>query len=420
LILQEHSMAQAAFPFDNSSTLPTATVAAAAACAVQCGGGQPPLCGAARGVPDHAGFELGWDHAQHQLTPPLAHLHADNPVRQGWQAGRRAFGSRTLKATPAVRQWLALRLDAWRDGQVFEGVQVTPHFLAQLMGGGVAAGAAEPLCPVSRQPLGQQPDEAVVQRLNPAAAYAGGNLVVLHRTVADARGTLACDALLDIAQRLGSGDVAELRGLGAAAWLRLAVLASFATPLPHGRAACLPLVVLPGNRCRVINPVQALQLMLTLQFTAAGYARRLLGLAALMPGHELRQAFQIFMHTLLSRRLAVGVHATPAELRRAIEDSWTDPLVQRRWQRLAMRLTAADCELLLQRAAQRGLVVGGGRWISTEAATDGWALPVSANLAARRGVVRSERAAAGQSESAAALWANPGKARSLASQKLAS
>ena len=406
-------MAQAAFPFDSSSTLPTA--ATAAACAVQ-RGGTAEQAGAARSAPDQAGFELGWDHAHHQLTPPVAHLHADNPVRQGWQAGQKAFGGRTLKATPAVRQWLALRLDAWRDGQVFEGVQVTPNFLAQLMGGSAPAGSAEMVCPVSRLPLGAQCEDAVVQRLNPAAAYAGGNLVLLHRTVAEARGTLGCDELLAIAQRLASGELAELRGLDAAAWQRLAVLASFATPLPHGRAACLPLVVLPGNRLRVINPVQALQLMLSLQFSAAGYARRLLGLAALMPGHEQRQAFQIFMHTLLSRRLAVGVHAAPAALRCAIEDSWADPLVQRRWQRLAMRLSAADCELLLQRAAQRGLVVGGGRWISSEAATDGWALPLTAamsvQLAARRGAV--------QPDSVAALWASPGKARSLGSQNLAS
>jgi hypothetical protein len=257
--------------------------------------------------------------------------------------------------------------------------------------------------------------------------------VVLHRAVAQARASLGVDDLLALAQRLqtpggaaaaadGAVDEAgRVRGLDGAAWQRLAVLASFATPLPHARAACLPLVVLPGNRQRVINPVQALQVMLTLQFTAGGYARRLLGLAALVPGAEARQAFQIFMHTLLSRRLAVGPQATAAELRRAIEDSWGDALVQRRWQRLAMRLTAAECEQLLQRAAQRGLVVGGGRWISAEAATEGWALPapspaMSPALAARRGVV--------QSDSAGALLAGarprPGSARNLASQKLAS
>ena len=60
---------------------------------------------------------------------------------------------------------------------------------------------------------------------------------------------------------------------------------------------------------------------------------------------------------------------TPLQLRQAMEDTWGDVLVQRRWQRLASRLGAADCELLLQRASKRGLVVGGGRWMSADAAS---------------------------------------------------
>ncbi|KAB2870163.1 MAG: hypothetical protein F9K36_15750 [Burkholderiaceae bacterium] len=56
------------------------------------------------------GFEIGWDHAQHRLTPPVAHLQAGSPVRQGWEAGRIVFGPRTRPATPQVRKWLQLRL----------------------------------------------------------------------------------------------------------------------------------------------------------------------------------------------------------------------------------------------------------------------------------------------------------------------
>ena len=196
---------------------------------------------------------------------------------------------------------------------------------------------------------------------------------------------------------------------------RLAVLRSFATPLAHAQAALLPLRVLPPNRVRVINPVQALQVMLTLQFLQAGYARRLLGLAVLMPSSETRQAFQIFMHTLLARRLSAGQGATPADMRRSMEDSWADVLVNRRWQRLATRLTAADCELLLQRASQRGLVVGGSRWVSPECATEGWALEAGAAGAARQALAQPEaQAGAGSGVT------RPGMARSLGSQKLAS
>jgi hypothetical protein len=90
-----------------------------------------------------------------------------------------------------------------------------------------------------------------------------------------------------------------------------------------------------------------------------------------------------------------------------MEDTWCDTLVQRRWQRLATRLTAADCEWLLQRASQRGLVVGGSRWLSCESATEGWAMPVPA---ARGG----DQAVAGSTV------ARPGKARNRGSQKLAS
>jgi hypothetical protein len=354
-------MVQAAFPF----ALPTPALPAGTPAPGRIG--TPPAAAAAclpHGA-DATGFQIGWDFAHHQLVPPIAHLHAHSPVRQGWSAGRAVFGRRTLNDRAPVRQWLALRLAAWQQGQAFEDVQVTPHFLAQI---------SSPHCPVTRLPLCGAGEQAAVLRLNTGAAYAAGNLVVAHRSAAEARADLGCDDLLALAQRVGEQADGQLRGLDVRAWQRLAVLASFATPLPHGLAATLPLLVLPPNRVRVLNPVQALQVMLTLQFTRAGYARRLLTLAALMPGSEARQAFQVFMHTLLSRRLAAGQDAEPAALRRALEDSWADPLVNRRWQRLALWLSAADCERLLLRASQRALCVGGSRWLSHGHATEGWAL----------------------------------------------
>src|SRR6185369_17594134 len=71
---------------------------------------------------DATGFEIGWDYAHHRLAPPVDHLHEGHPVRQGWDAGKAAFGTRTLRATPHVRKWLQLRLHAWLRGRVFEGV----------------------------------------------------------------------------------------------------------------------------------------------------------------------------------------------------------------------------------------------------------------------------------------------------------
>ncbi|NRF68267.1 hypothetical protein HLB44_14840 [Aquincola sp. S2] len=351
-------MSQAAFLFDTPAAAPGATPAALRA------PGRPQRPAGT----DHTAFEIGWDFAHYRLTPPVAHLHADNPVRQGWSAGRAGFGSRTLRPSPAVRRWLQLRLAAWQRGQAFEGVQVTPNFLAQLE---VTA------CPVTLQPLGrgdEGPADAVIERLNGRAAYAAGNLAMLSGAARQALVGHDCAAALAYAQRIDAGEQALFHGLDGDEWRRLAVLASFATPLPHAEAAALPLLVLPPNRVRVLNPVQALQVMLTLQFCQAGYARRLVALAALMPSSEVRHAFQVFMHTMLARRLAAGPVLGGDAMRAAMVNAWRDALVQRRWARLATLLDAAACERLLQRAARRGLLGPSQRWHSAAQATEGWAL----------------------------------------------
>ena len=148
----------------------------------------------------------------------------------------------------------------------------------------------------------------------------------------------------------------------------------FVTPVPHARAAALPLLVLPPARLRLLNPVQSLQVMLSLQFTRAGHARRCAALAGLMPTAEARFAFNAFMHTLLARRLAAGRIADAVAERHAVEDLWRDPLINQRWQRLALRLTAIECERIGRVAAERGLAGSGVRWLTAESATDGWAL----------------------------------------------
>ena len=78
--------------------------------------------------------------------------------------------------------------------------------------------------------------------------------------------------------------------------------------------------------------------------------------------------------TLLARRVAAGQIADPLAERHAVEDMWKDPLINRRWQRLALRLTAEDCERIGRVAAERGLAGSGVLWLKDEAATEGWAL----------------------------------------------
>jgi hypothetical protein len=324
---------------------------------------------------DAAGFEIGWDFARYRIVPPPQHLHAGHPVRQGWQAGQAVFGARTLRASAAVRHWLQLRLQAWLCGHSFEPLQLTPNFIAQL-------DAA--VCPVTREPLTHgtgAPTDAVIERVNHAAGYAAGNLVMLSARAAAAKANCGWADALGFAQRIESGSVDRIAGLSAVEWQRLAVLMSLATPLKHAQVAALPLLLLPPNRVRVLNPVQALQTLLTLLFTKPAYARNMAELAALMPSSVARQTYQVFMHTLLARRVAAGPMADGPALRRAMEEAWQHPLVQRRWQRLALSLTAGECEHLVQVAGRRKLAGESWQWLSRAAATEGWALESQGRVA---------------------------------------
>jgi hypothetical protein len=355
------------------------------------GAGSPP-------ARDDAGFELGWDHAHHGLVPPAEHLLPANPVRQGWEAGRASFGLRTLKPTRHVRKWLQLRLQAWKRGRAFEGVQVTPHYLAQI---------DTARCPITRQTLthatGADTD-ASVDRVYNDAAYAAGNLAVISLGANQAKGDMRWDeartlAVLAEARTTGPG-AGTADGLSSAEWARMAVLMSFVTPLPHEVAATLPLLVLPPNRMRLLNPIQGLQALITLLLTHPGFAARSVQLAALLPSRELRRDYQLLFLSLVPRAWDGGRPVDDRLLRERLEDAWRNPLVLRRWQRFARQLSAEQAEALVQRAVAKGL---GGKTQqlqvhATAQATEGWALdtagyeaPVAATRALRR--VPAHRAA---------------------------
>ncbi|MBI5271624.1 MAG: hypothetical protein HY856_18315 [Burkholderiales bacterium] len=337
------------------------------------------------------GFVLGWDHARHGLVPPPDCLRPGHPVEQGWLAGRAAFGRRTLRGGRHVQRWLRLRLAAWAQGEAFEELLVTPNFLAQI---------DTPRCPVSRQPLAADapatppapasPDappeaggaDAEPLRLNQHAGHAAGNLAIVSAAVrAAAQGLRWDEARLNgvLAQARAAQGEAGPRGLGAAEWARLSTLMSFATPLPHEVAAALPLRALPPNRVRLINPIQGLQALVTLQLTHEGFAVRVARLASLLPGLALRRDFQLFFHTLLPRAWAGGRPASLALMRERLEDAWGQPDVLRRWQRVASQLDAAQADAIVQRAVALGLAAGlpgatRSQWHPAGQATDGWAL----------------------------------------------
>jgi hypothetical protein len=314
------------------------------------------------------GFEIGWDHAQHRLTPPVMHLQPGSPVRQGWEAGRIVFGPRTRAATPHVRKWLQLRLNAWQRGRAFCRLQVTPAFLRRI---------DVPVCPIGREPLVHGtggPLDASVDRVNNDAGYAAGNLAVMSVGANAAKAHYAWDDAMGFARQIEAGALGTIDGLSAAQWARLAVLMSYATPLPHAVAAALPMLVLPPPRLRLLNAVQCLQALLTLQFTREGYTQRIAALAELMPCPYTRDALRGLMHTLLARRVAAGYATDGIALHRVLEDVWADALVLRRWQRLATGLTEAQCEHLVREAMRRGLAGAQVRWLPRELATEGWAL----------------------------------------------
>ena len=314
-------------------------------------------------VEDRIGFDIGWDHAHHGLVPPAELLLEGTPLGQGWRAGKAVFGSRTLAAQRSTRQWLALRTLAWRRGIAFETQQLSPHYLAQIH---------TEHCPVLRVALGGSADHApVIERLNPDAGYAAGNLALISQAAAQARDGVNVLESLRLAQRsAASGE--PVAGLDAAAWTRLAVLRSFAMPLPFFEAARLPLAVLPPNRVRLLNPAQGLQALLTLQFATPGFSARARAVAELLPAHTLRQDFSLFVGALAPRVLETQASATNP--RGALEDAWLNERVQRRWQHFLLSLGEAATEALLDRCAAQGLAGVRTLQHASVQATEGWAL----------------------------------------------
>lgn len=401
-------MDQATFELDAAATRAEAPIASGAGRAAGCtsrstknDAAASPVGATARAEDvDRQGFDIGWDHAHHGLVPPAELLLDGTPVCQGWLSGKAVFGRRTLRSTRHTRQWLQLRMEAWRLGIPFEGQQLTPNYLGQIEAG---------RCPVTRLALHGLPgqaDTAVVARLNPQAGYAAGNLALLSQTAQaawhglgvqdcvrqahtaaaqvarvqeDTRSPLAAaEATSHPAAAARSAPAASpaTPPLPAAVWWRLAALRSFATPLPFALAATLPMAVLPPNRVRLLNAVQGLQALLTRGFAAPGWAERCRRFAQWLPQHTLRQDFNLFVGAMAPRVLEAG--QDPASLRLALEDAWLNERVLRRWTHLVLSLGEAGTEALLQRAMDAGLAGVRTLQHAPEQAVEGWALPTAA------------------------------------------
>ena len=322
-------------------------------------------------LPANAG--LGWDigraFAQHGLTPPVEHLFVGSPLRQGWLAGRQAFDQRTLKPRRSTQLWLQLRTHAWARGRSFEDMQLTPNFLGQI---DVA------VCPITRQLLNDRrgdPLSRSIDRVRPDAGYAAGNVAVLSRAANAAKAGHDHAGAMAVAQSVALGPIQQIAGLGPIEWQRIAVLCSYVTELPHEQAAQLPMTVLPPNRLRLFNPIQALQALVTRHFATPSWTPRLARLEALLPTQQCQADFNRFVLAFAPRMLVASKLADPQQIRWALEDAWQDPLVLKRWTRFALQLNAAQAESLVQRASEKGW--GSTQWVQRHpkaTATDGWAL----------------------------------------------
>lgn len=323
----------------------------------------------AQAASESLGLALGWDFAHHGQTPPVEHLFAASPLRQGWQAGAATFGHRTLRAPRHTRMWLLLRSHAWSRGRSFEDVQLTPNYLQQI---------DTAFCPITREALNDRrtdTNERSIDRVRNDAGYAAGNVVMLSRVANAAKARHDHSSAAEVARSLAAGPVHSIAGLGAEAWQRIAVLTSFVTELPHAEAARIPLNVLPPNRLRLFNPIQALQALLTRQMATPGWSQRLACIETLLPNDEVRGDFNRFVLALAPRVLTAQSAIDPQRIRWALEDAWTQPLLLKRWTRFALQLTAAQAESLVQRAAAKRLVQHlHVQQHAAGAATEGWAI----------------------------------------------
>ena len=312
------------------------------------------------------GFELGWDYAHYRVTPPAPYAQQPSALHDGLLAGRAAFGLRTLQATRPVRKWLQLRLHAWLRGRSVELFQVTPNYLAQI---------DVSHCPITRVALSAatlEASDASIDRVRNDAGYAAGNLAVMSTKANHAKATHGFAQAQHLAQRIEAESLPGLAGLTGDQWTRVAVLCSFVEPLLHEAACAIPLRVLPPNRLRLFNPVQALQAFISRQLLKPGWSQRVSRFEDLLPGKPLKRDFKSFFMALLPRVLEAGKLVEPHEARWAIEDAWRAPLVLQRWTQFARQLTAAQCDALVTKAAARRLGTSVVFALPDSQATDGW------------------------------------------------
>jgi len=278
------------------------------------------------------GDAIGFEYARYGMVPPAPCLWPGHPVREGWERGRRLMARRTRPATLAVTRWLALRLAAWQRGQSFDDHQITPQVLRSL--------EVATHCPVTGRALR---NDARVVPIDVQRGWVAGNLVLLSPEIAERWMAIDWDVAGNGLARAEADPDAQADAIPLRHWRRIVALKSLATPLSYDEAARIPLHVLPPNRIRLVNPIQELQAVLTLQLAVPGWGQRARGLAESMP-LALRNEFNLFFNSLLAQALRLKM-----DMRDALAAAWGDEVVMRRWGRFTALADAALAETLVER-----------------------------------------------------------------------
>ncbi|MBW8758990.1 MAG: hypothetical protein JF586_15370 [Burkholderiales bacterium] len=294
------------------------------------------------------GDVLGFDYARFGMVPPAPCLWPGHPIREGWERGRRLMARRTRPATLAVTRWLALRLAAWQRGESFDDHQITPQVLRSL--------EVATHCPITGHALG---NDAVVVPVDVQRGWVAGNLMLASPAIAERWTAIDWAIAKDALARAEADPEVDVDGLPLRHWRRVVALKSLATPLPHDEAARIPLLVLPPNRLRLVNPIQELQAVLTLQLSVPGWGQRARTVADSLP-QALRTEFNLFFNSLLAQALRKGHGDDRPEMRHALAAAWGNEVVMRRWGRFAARVDAELAGTLVERLTREpmpGLVV---------------------------------------------------------------
>jgi hypothetical protein len=283
------------------------------------------------------GDAIGFEYARYGMVPPAPCLWPGHPIREGWERGRRLMTRRTRPATLAVTRWLALRLAAWQRGEAFDDHQITPQLLRSL--------EVATHCPITGRAL---QNDACVAPIATERGWTAGNLVLLSPAIAERWTGIDWEMAKAALARAEVEPETLVDGLPLRHWRRIVALKSLATPLPHDEAARIPLHVLPPNRIRLVNPIQELQAVLTLQLAVPGWGQRARGIADSLP-LALRNEFNLFFNSLLAQALRQGHGSAKAEMRDALATAWSDEVVMRRWLRFSTLVDAALAETLVER-----------------------------------------------------------------------